>query len=157
CVVSSSDQPAGPQASVLPILARSAQPTDPDGSQPLPPPTPACATGTEGPLTLEQLLHLAAEYNPDLAIARARADAARGRLVQAGLYPNPTLNWEGDEIGIRGKAAGTQGPFVVQQIVTAHKLKIATAAAAAGVLAADWLAITRWYDVITRVRLAYFE
>lgn len=111
----------------------------------------------EGGLTLEQLLALASENNPDLAVARERAEAARGRMIQAGLYPNPTLNWEGDEVGNRANAAGTQGPFVVQTIVTAHKLQIATAAAAQGVVAADWQAITRWFEVVTRVRLAYFE
>src|SRR5947207_1804977 len=44
-----------------------------------------------GPLTLERLQALAEENQPDLASARARAEAARGRLVQAGLYPNPTV------------------------------------------------------------------
>jgi len=110
-----------------------------------------------GPLTLEQLVEFALQYHPDLAIALARADAARGRLIQAGLYPNPTFSWDADDVGSALGRSGTEGPVITQQIITAHKLKIAKAAAAQGVAAADWLAMTRWYDVVTRVRLAYFE
>lgn len=129
----------------------------PDPVEQAPRPHVDVAAAPDGALSLEFLLALASENNPDLAVARARAEAARGRMVQAGLYPNPTLNWEADEVGNRANAAGTQGPFVVQPIVTAHKLRIATAAAAQGVVAADWQSITRWFDVVTRVRLAYFE
>src|SRR4051812_32983349 len=42
-------------------------------------------------LTLPRLLELAAQNNPDLAVARARAENARGRLIQAGLYINPIV------------------------------------------------------------------
>jgi outer membrane protein, heavy metal efflux system len=118
-----------------------------------PPGTPA----PNAPLSLLQLLDTAAANNPELAIARARSEAARGRLVQAGLYPNPTLTWEADDLGDPDGPAGTQGPIFSQQIVTAGKLHLAQAAAAYGVAAADWQATTRWYEVATRVRLAYYE
>src|SRR5437899_944619 len=45
----------------------------------------------EGTLSLRGLLALAVQSNPDLAIAQAQAEAARGRMIQAGLYPNPTV------------------------------------------------------------------
>src|SRR5437016_5248240 len=48
----------------------------------------------DGPLSLEALLAFAADRHPDMGAARARAGVARGRLVQASLYPNPTLTWE---------------------------------------------------------------
>jgi cobalt-zinc-cadmium efflux system outer membrane protein len=41
-------------------------------------------------LTLEAALALADESHPDLAEARARFDAARGRAIQAGAWPNPS-------------------------------------------------------------------
>jgi outer membrane protein, heavy metal efflux system len=110
-----------------------------------------------GPLTLEQLVQLAVQNHPDVAIALARVEAARGRLIQAGLYPNPTFSWDADDVNSALGRSGTEGPVITQQIVTAHKIKIAKAAAAQGVAAADWVAMTRWYDVVTRVRLAYFE
>jgi cobalt-zinc-cadmium efflux system outer membrane protein len=115
------------------------------------------AVGKEEPLDLAQLLALAAANHPDLAVAQARSEAARGRLIQAGLYPNPTLVWEADEMGFRHDGGGTQGPVVNQTIITGHKLRYATEAAAAGLAAADWQAMTRWYEVVTRVRLAYYD
>lgn len=113
----------------------------------------------EDGLTLGDLLDLAARQHPELAAARARAEAARGQLVQAGLYPNPVLSWRGDNIGTRapGAGAGTEGPLIMQQFVWQQKLRLAQGAAAQGVAAAEWQAITRWFDVVTRVRLAFFE
>src|SRR5438552_862757 len=40
-------------------------------------------------LDLQTLWSLALGYNPSLREAAADVEAARGRLVQAGLYPNP--------------------------------------------------------------------
>ncbi|HMC66047.1 MAG TPA: TolC family protein [Gemmataceae bacterium] len=111
----------------------------------------------EGPLSLAQLLDVAARNNPDVAVARARSDAARGRLIQAGLYPNPTVTWEAEDVGSPGNAAGAEGPIIAQRIVTGGKLRLAEEAAAHGVAAADWQAVTRWFDVVGRVRLAYYE
>jgi cobalt-zinc-cadmium efflux system outer membrane protein len=111
----------------------------------------------EAKLVLDQLLVMAEVNHPDLAVARQRAEAARGRLIQAGLYPNPVLQWEADEMNSKPKTAGTQGPVLTQTIVTCGKLRYAQRAAAAGVEASDWQAMTRWYDVATRVRFAYYE
>src|SRR6266540_5494850 len=119
----------------------------------LPPPRPV----PESILTLEQLLALAARYSPDLPAARAQVDAARGKLIQAGLYPNPTVSWNADVVGERHNAAGEQSLVVNQNIVTAGKLRLAREAAAHGVTAAQWQAVTRWYDLLTRVRTAYWE
>lgn len=68
--------------------------------------------GETDSLSLEELLALAVQYNPDIAIARERALAARGRMIQAGLYPNPTVNWEADDVANGSNAAGTQGAFL---------------------------------------------
>jgi cobalt-zinc-cadmium efflux system outer membrane protein len=113
--------------------------------------------GPEGPLTLARLLDLTAQNNPDLAAARARADSARGKLVQAGLYPNPSMTARFDELNNPDGRIGMPGSTITQEIVTAHKIPLAKAAAAQGVNAADWQAMTRWFDVRTRVRLAYYE
>src|SRR5262245_5490856 len=58
---------------------------------------PVCEPDGEVPLTLKNLLALAEKNHPVLAIARARIEAARGRLVQAGLYPNPIVTPRVDE------------------------------------------------------------
>ena len=114
------------------------------------------ATVPDGPMKLEALFALALEANPDLAIARARAEAARGKLVQAGLYPNPTVGIDAQQIGLK-KTEGQPGPSFSQEIVTNGKLDLAQAAAAHGVAVADWQAITQWYDVTARIRAAFYE
>jgi cobalt-zinc-cadmium efflux system outer membrane protein len=46
---------------------------------------------------------------------------------------------------------------VEQEIITAGKLRLAQAATAHGVAIADWQAITRWFEVVTRVRQAFYD
>src|SRR5439155_559321 len=142
-------------------------PGGPQKPQPefLPPPAKVTPINTgrpylvnQGPLTLEQVVELAATHNPELGAFQARAEAARGRLIQAGLYLNPKLNWLGAEMNLgHGNSAGEQGPLFIQEFVTANKIRLAEGAAAHGLAAADWAAVTKWFDVMTRVRLAYFE
>lgn len=125
---------------------------------PADPPAFVARVDDAGVLTLPRLIELTYQNNPDLTVARARVEAARGRLIQAGLYPNPTFEWEGEDIGSQGNgAAGKQGPIISQTVVTAGKLKRAKAAAAQGVVLADWQAASRWYEAATRTRLAYYE
>src|SRR5260370_37640370 len=55
-------------------------------------PNPSPKRGTEtlgGSATLDELLDIAVKHHPDLTAARARVEIARGRMIQAGLYPNP--------------------------------------------------------------------
>ncbi len=74
-------------------------------------------------MTLAELEEMALGCNPTLAQAAARVEAARGRCVQVGLYPNPVAGYMGSEIGNEGRA-GQQGGFVSQEIVTAGKLQL---------------------------------
>ena len=48
-----------------------------------------------GPLTVDQVVERAVADNPELRAMRAEVDAARGRLLQAGLRPNPMLDLGG--------------------------------------------------------------
>lgn len=108
-------------------------------------------------LTLQDLLDQAVQNHPDLALAQGRVQEARGLMIQAGLYPNPLVAINSDNVGDNRNHWGEPGFTVTQEIVTAGKLKIARAAAAAGVQAADWEAVTRWFEVVTRVRRAYTD
>src|SRR5256884_539968 len=77
----------------------------------------------KGPLmTLTSLQRLAAQSNPTLRQAEAEIRAAKARQQQAGLYPNPTVGYTGDEIRGGSVGGGKQGFFVSQPIVTAGKL-----------------------------------
>ncbi len=103
------------------------------------------------------MLALARRRNPDVAAAVARVGEARGRMVQAGLYPNPTVGYSGSQINDGPGTAGQQGGFVSQEFVTAGKLRTAREAARHGVTAADWRAASQWYDTAARVKAAYYE
>ncbi len=76
-----------------------------------------------GPLvTLEQVEKMAGETNPTLRQAEAEIRAAKARQQQAGLYPNPSVGYTGDEIRGGSVGGGKQGFFVQQTLVTGGKL-----------------------------------
>lgn len=118
--------------------------------------TPPTEREASQPFTLNALIELARASHPDLVTARARVEMARGRLIQAGLYPNPTLTWESADVGA-GRTPGQQGPVIAQQIIPSVKVRLAEAAAAHGVSVADWQALVSWYTVVTRIRTAYYS
>ncbi len=72
--------------------------------------------------TLDEAQRLAAESNPTLRQAEAEIRAAKARTQQAGLYPNPSIGYTGDEIRGGSSNGGKQGFFVEQSIVTDGKL-----------------------------------
>jgi outer membrane protein, heavy metal efflux system len=80
-------------------------------------------TSAQGALvTLDQVQNIARQMNPTLRQAEAEIRAAQARQQQAGLYPNPTVGYTGDEIRGGSVGGGKQGFFVQQTIVTAGKL-----------------------------------
>ena len=88
------------------------------GQEPKPPSKPQEA------LRLEDLERMALEKNPTLAQAASAVRAAEGRKVQAGLYPNPTLGYLGEEITVRRPSAKSQHYlFIEQKIITGGKLQ----------------------------------
>src|SRR5687767_10051188 len=74
------------------------------------------------PLGLGELEEMAVRHNPTLAQAAAQIEASRGKALQAGLYPNPTVGYQGEQMGVLGTAGELQGGFIQQEIVTAGKL-----------------------------------
>ncbi|HEY6264477.1 MAG TPA: TolC family protein [Candidatus Acidoferrum sp.] len=73
-------------------------------------------------VTLEQLQKIAADSNPTLRQAEAEIRATKARQQQAGLYPNPTVGYTGDEIRGGSVGGGKQGFFLQQAVVTGGKL-----------------------------------
>jgi cobalt-zinc-cadmium efflux system outer membrane protein len=73
-------------------------------------------------VTLEQVENIARQMNPTLRQAEAEIRAAKARQQQAGLYPNPSVGYTGDEIRGGSVGGGKEGVFVEQTIVTAGKL-----------------------------------
>jgi cobalt-zinc-cadmium efflux system outer membrane protein len=107
---------------------------------------------------LEDLIRMAAESHPALRQAQFEINAARGRAVQAGLYPNPTISFSFDELGDRTGPRGVNTlPLVTQEIVTARKLKLSRAVAEREVDQAA-LGLTRQRLIVfTSVRQTYFD
>jgi len=89
-------------------------PKNPEAEQPAPEPGPV--------YTLEQLQQSAVEHNPTLKQAQAEIRAAEGRKRQAGLYPNPTIGYQGEQIRGGSQRGGEQGGFIQQDIVLGGKL-----------------------------------
>ena len=51
------------------------------------------------PLELSDLILMTVEKNPKLAKVQLQVREVRGKAIQAGLYPNPNVDYLGDEIG----------------------------------------------------------
>jgi cobalt-zinc-cadmium efflux system outer membrane protein len=126
---------------------------------PLPPlgPNVEPMPGPDGhPLSLADLQRLAAANSPLLRQAAADVEAAKGAVIQAGAYPNPTMGYEGDQVGGAGGTAGQQGIFIDQLIKTGGKLKLAQAAAIMDLHNAEIAFRRAQADLTTQVRSGYF-
>jgi outer membrane protein, heavy metal efflux system len=73
-------------------------------------------------LRLEDLEQMALANNPTMAQVQANMQVAAGLVRQAGLYPNPTVGYYGDEIRGGSYGGGEQGAFASQTIVLGGKL-----------------------------------
>jgi cobalt-zinc-cadmium efflux system outer membrane protein len=73
-------------------------------------------------VSVEELQEMALRNNPTLAQATANIRSAEARKQQAGLYPNPTVGYQGEQIRGGFYRGGEQGFFVQQDIVMGGKL-----------------------------------
>jgi cobalt-zinc-cadmium efflux system outer membrane protein len=124
----------------------------------LPPlePEPPAQPGPGGkPFTLADLQELAARHSPTLKQAAADVETARGNLLQARAYPNPTFAFEADA-SANGTSPTFQGFYIDQLIKTGGKLKLAEAAARMDVQNAELALRRARSDLATQVRSAYF-
>lgn len=118
---------------------------------------------TRGPLTtnpvlsLPDLTALTLARHPRLAQLTWAVETARGRALQAGLYPNPTFNLTVDELGDRTGPGGIWTPLMSQEIVTAGKLDLSRAAALKEVDQAALATISARFQLLTEVRQNYWE
>ena len=107
---------------------------------------------------LDDLIAFAVAHNPRLAKATFAIDAVRGRHIQAGLYPNPDLAINWDEIGDRtGHGGIVTLPKLSQTVVTGHKLTLAQAIVSAEVDQATLALMNERYAVIAAVRAAFYD
>ncbi len=124
------------------------------GSTPLPGPAPVAPPA----VGLDELIQIGLAQNPRLARSAFAIDTARGRAIQAGLYPNPTVSVNLDELGDRTGPGGVNTiPLVSQEIVTGGKLKLSRAAATKEVDQATLNLMAQRYGLMGNIRQAYFE
>lgn len=70
---------------------------------------------TQTGISLEQLEEIALQQNPTIRQAEATVKAAEGRLKQAGLYPNPTVGYMGEELSWKESAETSEHFFFAEQ------------------------------------------
>jgi len=125
-------------------------------AEPLPPPPAPDVIATGGPLTLADLEAIALNNNPTLAAASARIQAAGGRQIQAGLWPNPSAGFQGTEIG-SNDTGGAQGGFVSQRFITGGKLRLDQAAAGSELDATQFDFRAQELRVLNDVEVRFYE
>lgn len=118
-------------------------------------PTPPVES-INAPLSLPELEQLALQNNPTLGAAWANVNAARGRQIQGGLYPNPAFGYFADDIGENG-TAGKQGGFVGQQFVTGGKLRLNRAIGGQEVQEFQFRRDAQQLRVLSDVRLRFYD
>jgi outer membrane protein, heavy metal efflux system len=97
-------------ATAQPLLER--LPDAPSEPLPLSAPGLASLSATSPPLNLEQVEELAWAHNPTLRQAQEQIEGTLGKALQAGLWPNPTIGYVAEQIGVEGTAGEFQGAFV---------------------------------------------
>ncbi len=119
----------------------------------------AAIQSASGVMTLSRALSLALLQNPKLATFSYEIRAAEARALQAGLYPNPEIDVELENVAGSGAFSGFGGTETTvslsQSILLGGKrAKAAEAAALEGDLAA-WDYESKRLDVFTNVRRAF--
>jgi cobalt-zinc-cadmium efflux system outer membrane protein len=111
------------------------------------------------PWTLADLQALAAANSPLLRRAAADVEAARGAAVQAGLYPNPIVGYEADQVQPGPKDtnnAGQQGAYFQQVFKLWGKLDLARCVALMDLRNAEVALRRAQLDLAGQVRAGYF-
>ena len=108
-------------------------------------------------MTLDQLQEIALRNNPTLGQAEASVKAAQGLMRQAGLWPNPTVGYVGEEIRGGSFGGGQQGVFVQQDVILGGKLGLDRKIRAEEGKQAEAEAAEQKLRVETGVRIAFYE
>ena len=112
--------------------------------------------GPDGrPFTLSDFQQIAAVNSPQLKQAASDVEAARGNMMQADAYPNPTLSYQFTPSS-NGSTPGADGVGFDQTIKTGGKLRLQSAAAEMALHNAELALKRARSDLSTQVRNAYF-
>ena len=116
--------------------------------------TPASEQKT---ITLEELQRMALQNNPTFAQSAANVQAAEGRKKQSGLYPNPTVGYQGEQVRGGSFHGGEQGFFIQQDIVMGGKLGLNRKIFDQELKQAETEVGEQKLRVVTNVRMSYIQ
>lgn len=119
-------------------------------------PQPLPDVETEGGLTLEELEQRALVSNPSLRRFAALVGAARGNALQVGLPPNPSIGYEGQQLG-SGGLAEQHGVLFSQEIVRGGKLRLSRAVANSERIRIEQQLAAQQQRVLTDARIAFYQ
>jgi len=108
-------------------------------------------------ITLEELQQMALQNNPTFRQSAANIQAAEGRKKQSGLYPNPTVGYQGEQIRGGSFHGGEQGVFVQQDIVLGGKLGLNRKIFDQELRQAETEAEEQKVRVVTNLRMSYIQ
>src|ERR1700739_221612 len=115
------------------------------------------AVSEQKTMTLEELQQMALQNNPTFAQSAANIRAAEGRKKQSGLYPNPPVGYQGEQIRGGSFHGGEQGFFVQQDIVLNGKLGLNRTIFDQELKQAETEAEEQKARVVTNVRMSYIQ
>lgn len=115
-----------------------------------------------GVLDLESVLSLTTQNNPTLRQARLQISAELAKAQQAGLYPNPTLAYAGEQIfvdveGDTDSPGEFQGGILSQRFVTGGKLRLSREKYLRRAHVSEHLAVAQQYRVCNDVRIHFYR
>jgi outer membrane protein, heavy metal efflux system len=110
-----------------------------------------------GMMRLDDFEQMALASNPTMAQAKANLEAAQALVRQAGLYPNPTAGYYGDQIRGGSFGGGEEGAFVSQTIVLGGKLGAARRVARMDANEAETASEVQRTRMVNNVRALFYQ
>ncbi len=107
-------------------------------------------------LSLNDAILIGINASPMLRRAGYQVDVVAGQVVQAGLYPNPSISFDGEGLGASAGGGGETVYRLEQEIVLGGKIDRARKVAQADRLVAQAAFITEEFSVASRVARSYF-
>ncbi|MBX3631036.1 MAG: TolC family protein [Nitrosomonas sp.] len=113
----------------------------------------------EAGLTLQTAVQLALQHNPELAAFDKEAQALHGLTIQAGLLPNPVMQYDSEDISSRSDSPGARFDSIriSQLFETGGKRSARTRAASLGQESAEQDYAARRLDLMARVANVFLD
>src|SRR5437016_8194794 len=108
-------------------------------------------------INLEELQRMALQNNPTFRQSAANIQAAEGRKKQSGLYPDPAIGYQGEQIRGGSFHGGEEGFFVQQDIVLGGKLGLNRKIFDQELKQAQTEGEEQKLRVVTNVRMSYIQ